>query len=127
MIQFHADKVGGFFYTSSDHEKLFARSKDQYDGAQPSGNSLAARNLVRLATKTGDPRYRAQAERTFKAFAGALKANASGLTGMADALALLLDAREARGEAAANGREEAAQGGKKSDAMVKVEAKADKP
>ena len=41
-------RSGGFFYTSNDHEKLFARAKDQYDGAQPSGNSVAARNLVRL-------------------------------------------------------------------------------
>ena len=36
---------------SNDHEKLFARGKDQYDGAQPSGNSVAARNLVRLWTE----------------------------------------------------------------------------
>src|SRR5262249_55328092 len=74
MVQFHGDdKGGGFFYTSSDHEKLFARGKDQYDGAQPSGNSVAARNLVRLWQKTGDDRYRALAEKSLKSFAGALK------------------------------------------------------
>src|SRR5258708_28418532 len=44
MIEHYGDKSGGFYYTSNDHEKLFARSKDQYDAAQPSGNSLAARN-----------------------------------------------------------------------------------
>src|SRR5262249_12051162 len=39
MIKFHADeKVGAFYYTSNDHEKLFARSKDQSDGAQPAAN-----------------------------------------------------------------------------------------
>jgi uncharacterized protein YyaL (SSP411 family) len=95
MVQFHADKDGGgFFYTSSDHEKLFARAKDQYDGAQPSGNSTAASNLVRLWRKTGEERYRAVAEKTFKAFAGTLKANPTSLTGMADALALYLDKKE---------------------------------
>src|SRR5262249_49077979 len=58
MVELHADaKLGGFFYTANDHEKFFARSKDQFDGAQPSGNSVAARNLVRLAVKTGDERY----------------------------------------------------------------------
>jgi uncharacterized protein YyaL (SSP411 family) len=95
MIEFHGDKkTGGFFYTSSDHEKLFARAKDQFDGAQPSGNSMAARNLVRLWVKTGDEKYRETAERTFKAFAATLKTNPSGLPAMAEALALYLDAQK---------------------------------
>jgi uncharacterized protein YyaL (SSP411 family) len=94
MIAFHGDeKGGGFFYTSSDHEKLFARSKDQFDGAQPSGNSIAARNLVRLAAKTGDKRYEQLAAKSFKAFAGALKTNPTGLTALAEALGLYLDQR----------------------------------
>jgi len=92
MIEHYGDKSGGFFYTSNDHEKLFARSKDQNDGAQPSGNSLAARNLTRLWIKTGDDKYRAAAEKTFKAFAGALKTNPTGLPAMAEALGLYLDA-----------------------------------
>src|SRR5260370_29227074 len=93
MIKWHADtENGGFYYTSNDHEKLFARSKDQYDGAQPSGNSLAVRNLTRLWIKTGDDKYRAAAEKTFKAFAGALKTNPTGLPAIAEALGLYLDA-----------------------------------
>ena len=95
MVKYHADKEGGgFFYTSSDHEKLFARSRDQFDAAHPSGNSVAARNLVRLWVKTGDDGYRALAEKTLKAFATPLKANPAGMTTMAEALALYLDARE---------------------------------
>jgi uncharacterized protein YyaL (SSP411 family) len=93
--QFGDGEQGGFFFTSKDHEKLFARSKDQYDGAQPSGNSVAARNLVRLWLKTKDAQYRKEAEKSFKAFAGALKNNPTGLTAMAEALALYLDAVEA--------------------------------
>jgi uncharacterized protein YyaL (SSP411 family) len=93
MVKYHLDeKAGGFFFTSSDHEKLFARGKDQYDGAQPSGNSVAAHNLVRLWQKTGEERYRVLAEKTFQAFAGSMKENPSGLTTMAEALALYLDA-----------------------------------
>src|SRR5262249_11689950 len=76
MVKFHGDaERGGFFFTSNDHEKLFARAKDQHDSVQPSGNSAAANNLVRLWIKTGDERYRALAEKTFKAFAGGLKSN----------------------------------------------------
>ncbi len=95
MVKYHGDpKGGGFFYTSNDHEKLFARAKDQYDGAQPSGNSMAARNLVRLWQKTGEEQYRGLAVKSFKAFAAPLKESPTGLTAMADALALYLDAQK---------------------------------
>jgi uncharacterized protein len=95
MEKYYADdKGGGYYYTSSDHEKLFARGKDQYDGAQPSGNSVAARNLVRLWHKTGEDKYRARAEKTLKAFAGTMKDNPGALTTMAEALALYLDSQK---------------------------------
>jgi uncharacterized protein YyaL (SSP411 family) len=95
MVKYHADEGGGgFFYTSNDHEKLFARAKDQYDGAQPSGNSLAAQDLVRLEVKTGEKRYGRLAEKTFESLAGPLKANPTALTGLARALALYLDTRK---------------------------------
>lgn len=95
MIKFHGDeKTGAFFYTSNDHEKLFARAKDQYDGAQPSGNSVAARNLVRLARLTGDEKYTKEAERSFKALAVPLKTNPTALTTLAEALSLYLDKPE---------------------------------
>src|SRR5262249_32903355 len=81
MVRLFNDKdQGGFFYTSHDHEKFFARAKDQHDGAQPSGNSQAARNLARLWTKTGDARYRELAEKTIKAFAVQLKTAPSSVT-----------------------------------------------
>jgi uncharacterized protein YyaL (SSP411 family) len=97
MIEFHSDKdQGGFFYTSNDHEKLFARSKEQYDGAQPSSNSVAARNLVRLWQKTGDERYAELAEKTFKALTAPLKANPGGSTALADALAMYLETKAAK-------------------------------
>ena len=37
-----APAIAGFFFTAHAHEKLFARAKDSYDGAQPSGNGVAA-------------------------------------------------------------------------------------
>jgi uncharacterized protein YyaL (SSP411 family) len=97
MIKYHGDpKAGGYYFTANDHEKLFARSKDQYDGAQPSGNSVAVRNLVRLWAATGDEHYRAEAEKNLKAFAGSLKAFPTSLTTMAQALDMYLDVQEAR-------------------------------
>src|SRR5262249_52964662 len=83
MIKHHADdKRGGFYFTAHDHEKLFVRHKDQYDGAQPSGNSVALRNLTRLAWLTGEKRYREEAEKGFKAFVVPLKQYPTGLTTM---------------------------------------------
>jgi uncharacterized protein YyaL (SSP411 family) len=125
--RFADPEAGGFFYTASDHEKLFARSKDQFDSAQPSGNSIAADNLVRLWIKTGDARYRDLAVKTFKAFAAPLKTNPTSLTALATALARYLDAQGAKGSEPAPTGEAVAQAGgvRKSDAVVKVTAKAD--
>jgi uncharacterized protein YyaL (SSP411 family) len=95
MAKYYGDKDnGGFFYVSSDHEKLFARAKDQYDSVQPSGNSTAALNLVRLWVKTGDDGYRVQAEKTLKTFATGLKSNPTNLATMAEALDLYLDQKK---------------------------------
>jgi uncharacterized protein YyaL (SSP411 family) len=127
MVKLFGDpETGGFFYTATDHEKLFARAKDQHDGAQPSGNSAAARNLVRLWIKTRDLHYHNLAERTLKAFAASIRSNGTSLTTMVETIALYLDNQDkpATGEAT---KETAAQvgGAKKSDAVVKITAKAD--
>jgi len=65
---FFEDKEhGGFFMTSDDHESLLAREKPAYDGAEPSGNSVQALNLLRLHEFTTEDRYRQRAERTLQA------------------------------------------------------------
>jgi uncharacterized protein YyaL (SSP411 family) len=129
MIEHFADKeAGGFYFTANDNEKLFARSKDQFDSAQPSSNSVAMRDLVRLWQKTGEGRYRDQAERGFKAFAGAIKSNPTGLTAMASALSLFLDGQAERHAASPAPIQLAAAqfgGGQKSDSVVKITAKAE--
>jgi uncharacterized protein YyaL (SSP411 family) len=55
-------KEGGFFFTSHDHEELFARAKNPIDNVIPSGNSVSVGNLLYLAEKLDKPEYRAQAE-----------------------------------------------------------------
>jgi len=52
---------GGYFMTPDDGEALLAREKPDYDGAEPSGNSVAILNLLRLHELTTDDRYRQQA------------------------------------------------------------------
>jgi uncharacterized protein YyaL (SSP411 family) len=102
-------KRGGYFFTAHDHEKLFARAKEQFDGAQPSGNSVALRNLVRLWSATGEERYRAEAEKGFKAFAGSVRLAPTGTTALLQALDMYLDAKEAKAKKEAPRKEGATQ------------------
>jgi hypothetical protein len=64
--------AGGYFTTSDDHEALLARAKPAHDGAEPSGNSIQALNLLRLHELTDDDRYRVRAERTLATLSGSL-------------------------------------------------------
>ncbi len=62
MIErFADDEHGGFFETSSDHERLLARRKDLEDHPIPSGNAGAAYGLLRLAALTGEHGYEERA------------------------------------------------------------------
>ena len=56
--EFWDEESGGFFFTGKSHETLIVRSKDYFDNATPSGNSVAANVLLRLATLTGRENYR---------------------------------------------------------------------
>ena len=60
---------GGFFHSPADAGDLVLRLKEDYDGAEPSGNSIAILNLLRLAQITGRLEFRASAERALAAFA----------------------------------------------------------
>lgn len=60
---FSDETVGGYFFTSHDHEQLITRPKPFQDGATPSGNSMAALALIRAARITGEARYRERAAR----------------------------------------------------------------
>jgi uncharacterized protein YyaL (SSP411 family) len=63
FVQFHDAEGGGFFQTGVDHEQLVVRRKDYIDNAVPSGNSLAAESLLRLAVLVGNDDYRREAAR----------------------------------------------------------------
>jgi uncharacterized protein YyaL (SSP411 family) len=55
--RFGDDENGGFFETSSDHERLLTRRKDLEDHPIPSGNASAAYGLLRLGALTGEASY----------------------------------------------------------------------
>ena len=59
---FWDDERGGVFTTGHDAEALITRTKDLMDNATPGANGLAAIGLLRLATLTGDDRYRERGE-----------------------------------------------------------------
>ncbi len=83
--------AGGYFFTSTAHEKLMVREKPEHDDALPAGNSVAALNLLRLHEATSDDRYRVRAEATFRAFARPLARAPTTLPRMLVALDFYLD------------------------------------
>jgi len=86
LSRFWDEKEGGFYFTSNDHEALISRSKSAFDGAIPSGNSIAVFTLLRLSFLTESPRYLEKAEKTLRLFYAAMEQNPFGFSHMLGAL-----------------------------------------
>jgi uncharacterized protein YyaL (SSP411 family) len=67
---FWDEEGGGLYFASDDGEKLIARTKQVYDGAVPSGNSVAALNLLRLGRMTMRPELEERAQQLLESFGG---------------------------------------------------------
>ncbi len=67
--RFWDNKGGGFYFTLADQEHLVVRTKNPYDSAIPSGNAVAANNLLTLARLTGNKDYLLKAQKTLERFA----------------------------------------------------------
>jgi hypothetical protein len=79
MIEHYWDNQnGGLFMTADDAEKLLIRNREIYDGAIPSGNSVAALNLLRLGHITARQDYLQKAESIGKAFSASVNRYPSG-------------------------------------------------
>jgi len=77
---FWDDKAGAYYFNGSDQKdqnRLLTRTKEAYDGVIPSGNSMAALSLYRLAEFTGDKAYRDKAGAILKCFSGDLAKSGS--------------------------------------------------
>ena len=65
---FWDEKNGGFFLGADQSEKLIVRTKTAYDGAIPSGNSVAVMNMLKLSRITGNVKWAELSEKTIRAF-----------------------------------------------------------
>jgi uncharacterized protein YyaL (SSP411 family) len=87
---FRDPENGAFFSASASGEELVLRLKDDYDGAEPSGNSVLALALLRLARMTERDDFRRAADGILRAFSSRLTSAGSGVPQMLCALAFAL-------------------------------------
>ncbi len=65
---FYDRENGGFYDISGKDHSILIRSKESYDGAEPTGNSIAILNLLRLSQMIDNPEYRDLADRSLAYF-----------------------------------------------------------
>ena len=89
-LQQHQDGLfggsSGYFETSGADRSVLVRMREDYDGAEPSPNSVAALNLLRLSQMTGRKDLREKADRIFSAFASRMEVIPEAMPQMAAAL-----------------------------------------
>ena len=73
MLEKFFDPENGGFWQSAGSKDLILRLKDDYDGAEPSGNSVAVLSLLKLGAITGENKFIKAAEKTFQLFAEKLE------------------------------------------------------
>jgi uncharacterized protein YyaL (SSP411 family) len=75
---FGSSDRSGLFDIGADAEQLQVRARSAYDGVVPSGNSVAAMNLVRLGRITNDPELLRAGEDVLRAFMGGVARQPAG-------------------------------------------------
>ncbi len=86
LDEFWDEEQGGFFFTGKHHEALITRTKAAFDQAIPSGNGVAAKNLLRLYHLTGREDYLHRSERVLGLYAQQMERQSFGLGAMLNAL-----------------------------------------
>ncbi len=89
--KFEDREEGGFFSTEAGRADLLFRQKPGFDNALPSGNTLAALALLRLARHLDREDLRASAEGTLRCFTPWMKRSPRAFLGMLSAVDLALD------------------------------------
>ncbi len=77
LERFRDEESGGLFFSPADRADLIVRQREVYDGAVPSGNSVALSNLLKLARLTAEPRYERLAAELSHAFSGTVGSHPS--------------------------------------------------
>ena len=92
QIELFLDKrSGGFYFTSSDHASLIVRTKNPIDSALPSGNSVAAENLLYLSRRFPSSAYENHLKETFRSVVPMFRNAPAGVPRIAACLAEQLD------------------------------------
>jgi uncharacterized protein YyaL (SSP411 family) len=86
LRHFWDEQHGGFYLTPDDADVTLIRDKETYDGALPSGNSVACLNLIRLAHMTGEARYEQKAVQLLRSFSNPVSRAPSASTQLMNAL-----------------------------------------
>jgi uncharacterized protein YyaL (SSP411 family) len=73
LATFYDSAHGGFFESPAGSADLILRAKDDYDGAEPSGNSMASLALLKLAAITERKEFSDAAEKTIRLFGDRVK------------------------------------------------------
>lgn len=69
---FHDDVNGGFYFASNQRKDLIIKTKESYDGALPSGNSVMLSNFIRLSKITFNSKYENYAQQLIEYFSGTI-------------------------------------------------------
>ena len=75
MKLFADNEQYGLFDTGSDSSDLLVRKKGGHDGVIPSGNAVAAMNMIKLAKITGDSRFLEEGKGILRSFIGSIDEN----------------------------------------------------
>jgi uncharacterized protein YyaL (SSP411 family) len=73
LAKFYDSENGGFWQSAGDAKDLILRVKEDYDGAEPSGNSVAIMSLLRLGHITDRKDFTTAAEKTLRLFSNRLQ------------------------------------------------------
>ena len=73
VAKFYDPETGGFWQSAAGAADLILRVKEDYDGAEPSGNSVAILSLLKLAAMTGRRDYQEAAAKSLRLFAERLQ------------------------------------------------------
>ena len=90
-ILFWDDTAGGYYTVTGEDASILLRMKDNFDGAIPSPNSIAAMNLLRLSQMIDSASHRGRAEKTLQAFSSNFIRSPQSMPHMLAALSFYLD------------------------------------
>jgi uncharacterized protein len=91
LEKFYDPANGGFWQSPAGTNDLILRIKDDYDGAEPSGNSVATLALLKLGKITAEEKFTEAAEQTLQLFAGRLEKQPAALAFLLHALDFWID------------------------------------